>query len=68
MACPMTFYITDEERISALPFMLNILLVCKRLKEERAYIYFSFIFYMYIQLTLQTLTDTAQIQVMINSL
>ena len=38
--------------------MLNILLVCKRLKEEKAHMYIFF----YTQFTLQTLTDTTQIQ------
>ena len=47
-----------KKEFQHLPFVLNILMVWKRLKEEKTHIFL----YAYIQLTLHALTDTAQIQ------
>ena len=40
IACFLTSFIKDEEEISACTIMLDILLVCERLLEEKTYVFF----------------------------
>ena len=40
MACSMTLFTKTKKEFQHVPFMLNILLVLERLKDEKAHVFF----------------------------